>query len=266
MRYQPEHNKARRGIVAILVAVALLALLGIVAIALDGGVLQDSKRRVQGAADAAALAAATVFYENYTKLSVSNPDPGGQAAAAAQQRAANNGFPNNGTTNTVVVNIPPTSGPFTGKIDYAEVIITYKQPRYFSAIWGSTPLPVVARAVARGAWAGSGDGVIVLDPTVKSSLNASGGGTVSVTGGASFIVDSNDAGAGSVTGGGSITANDFEITGGTVGPFNGTVNTGVPPYLRSGPRNTTNRPDKDLCRWPVDRHPCRSLAVLPLPG
>jgi hypothetical protein len=211
------------------VAISLLALLGIVAIALDGGVLQDSKRRVQGAADAAALAAATLFYENYTKLTVSTPDPGGQAAAAAQQRATDNGFPNNGTTNTVVVNIPPVSGPFTGQIDYAEVIITYKQPRYFSAIWGSTPLPVVARAVARGAWKGSGDGVIVLDPTVKSALNASGGGTVGVTGGANFIVDSNNGGAGSVTGGGSITANDFEITGGTVGPFNGTVNTGVPP-------------------------------------
>jgi uncharacterized membrane protein len=113
MRYNQQHNKARRGIVAILVAVALLGLLGIVDIALDGGVLEDSKRRVQNAADAAALAAATVFYENYTQLSVSNPDPGGQAAAAAQQKAANNGFPNNGTTTSVVVNIPTTSGPFT---------------------------------------------------------------------------------------------------------------------------------------------------------
>jgi hypothetical protein len=229
MRYHQQHNKARRGIVAILVAVALLALLGIVAIALDGGVLEDCKRRVQGAADAAALAAATVFYENYTQLSVSNPDPGGQATAAAQQKATNNGFPNNGTTTSVVVNIPPASGPFTGKIDYAEVIITYQQQRHFSAIWGSTSLPVVARAVARGAWVGSKDGVIVLDPTVKSALNASGGGSVNVTGGASFIVDSNDAGAGSVTGGGSLAASDFEITGGTVGTFSGTVNTGVPP-------------------------------------
>src|SRR5262249_26572927 len=103
MWYQQHADKRRRGIVAVLVAVSLIGLVGIVAIALDGGVLQDNKRRVQSAADAAALAAATVLYENYSKLDLSNPDASGQAVDAAQQNASVNGFANNGTTTSVVV-------------------------------------------------------------------------------------------------------------------------------------------------------------------
>jgi hypothetical protein len=225
MLQQRQGNNKRRGIVAILVAAMIVGLLGIVAIALDGGFLQDNKRRVQSAADAAALAAATTLYENYPKVNAQNPDPGGLAAAAAQQNSSTNGFPNDGTTTSVVVNIPPTSGPFANMISYVEVIITYQQSRHFSAIWGSNTLPVVARAVAKGFWGDSKDGVIVLDPTAKSALNASGGGSVTLTGTAHFITNSNNAAAGAVTGGGSLTAPQFDFVGGTVGPFNGPVTT-----------------------------------------
>ena len=78
-------NEKRRGTVAALVAVTITLLLGIVAITLDGGLLQDNKRRVQNAADGAALAAATVIYKNYPSIESSGvADPGGYAADAAQ--------------------------------------------------------------------------------------------------------------------------------------------------------------------------------------
>jgi Flp pilus assembly protein TadG len=48
-------SKRRRGSIVILVAICLIALLGIVALALDGGVLLDQRRHVQAAADALAL-------------------------------------------------------------------------------------------------------------------------------------------------------------------------------------------------------------------
>src|SRR5258708_5754861 len=83
---------------------------------------------------------------------------------------------------TVTVNIPPKSGPFTGKVGHVEVIITFNQPRYFSSIWGSNSLPVKARAVARGRWMASNNGIIVLDPTVQDALNAGGNGTLTVNG------------------------------------------------------------------------------------
>ena len=223
--------RRRRGIVAILVACSLIGILGATAIAVDGGLLQDNKRRTQAAADAAALAAASTIFQNYPTIAISGVfDPGGKAAAAAQAAATANGFPNNGTTSTVVVNIPPKSGPFAGKVSYAEVIITYNQPRYFSGIWSNATVLVRARAVAKGFWGGSGNGVIVLDPVAQYSLDASGQGSVTVTGGAYFIVDSNNVQAARVTGGAAaLTAAKFEITGNTVGVFNGPVETGVLP-------------------------------------
>jgi Putative Flp pilus-assembly TadE/G-like len=220
----------RRGAVAVLVALLLTGLVGLVAIAVEGGLLLDRDRQVQGAADAAALAAATELFVNYPAIEASNfttYDPQGAAVAAALASAQANGFSSD--TSTVTVNIPPKSGPFTGKVAYAEVILTYYQPRFFSQIWGSTPTAVVARAVGRGRWAGSKEGILVLDPSAKYSLNASGTGGVTVTGGANVIVDSSNASAAAATGGGAVTAPDFEITGGYVGTLNGIIHTGVPP-------------------------------------
>lgn len=232
------HNKntiggrSRRGIVAVCTAVMLIVVLTSLALAVDGGLLLDNRRRVQGAADAAALAAATELFKHYPAIVASNyqtADPSGAAADAATASALNNGFNNDGTTSIVEVHVPPSTGAFTGKVGYAEVIVTVNQSRYFSAIWSSANTAVKARAVARGRWAGSGKGIIVLDPSVKDSLDASGTGSVTVTGGAAVIVDSNNAEAGRVTGGGGLKANEFDLTGGYTGPFDGTVYTGVPP-------------------------------------
>src|SRR5215203_3598250 len=101
----------RRATVATLVAISMTLLLGVVAVSLDGGLLQDNKRRVQNATDAAALAAGNVIFRNYpTITSMTNLDPGGAAAAAAKQSAADNGFAHNDTDTFVVVNIPPQNG------------------------------------------------------------------------------------------------------------------------------------------------------------
>jgi hypothetical protein len=222
----------RRGVVAVLVAVLLVAILGVIALVLDGGVLRDSYRSVQGASDAAAMAAASELFVNYPAIVASNYgdcDPNGAARAAALASAAANGFPNDGVHAAVTVSIPPQSGPFVDRVGYAEVKITCYKKRMFSQIWSGTTLPVKARAVARGRWAGSGLGVIVLDPSARSSLNASGGGHATVTGGAAIVVNSNNAEAAVVTGGGSMVADTFEITGGYTGTLNGNVETGVPP-------------------------------------
>src|SRR5438105_3344121 len=145
----------RRGAVAVLVAMLLTVIVGVLAIALDGGLLLDNKRQVQAAADAAALAAGTKLFVNYPAIVASNYtnfDPNKDGETAAKASASANGFPN-GSTATVTVNIPPATGPFTGKVGYAEVTITYNQPRYFSTIWGGSTIPVSARSVARGRWA-----------------------------------------------------------------------------------------------------------------
>src|SRR5262249_5766071 len=216
----------RKGAVLVLVAVLLVVLVGMLALVLDGGLLQDDRRGVQAAADAAALAAATELFKNYTLITPStNPplwDPSGAADSAAKSSATTNGFPNNNTTSTVEVHIPPTSGPFTGQQGCVEVIVTYYQKRYFSTVWGSTQIPVKARAVARARYGATGDGIVILDPTADHALDASGGGSsttesVTVSNSATVCVNSNYSTAARTTGGGSMTAGAFKVVGGYTG-------------------------------------------------
>ena len=51
--------------VVILACVSMVAILGVLALSLDGGSLMAERRKAQAAADAAALAAACDLYDNY---------------------------------------------------------------------------------------------------------------------------------------------------------------------------------------------------------
>ena len=160
----------KRGAIAVLVAVSLIAILAIAALAMDAGKVLDDKRQLQAAADAAALAAADDLFSNYAANA--GTDPSGMAQASALSTASADGFNNNGTTNTVTVNIPPASGIAASKNGYAEVIITLKQTRGFSNIFGSGAVSVTARAVAGG---NPGNvGILVLDPHLQSAVDIEG--------------------------------------------------------------------------------------------
>jgi uncharacterized membrane protein len=135
-------GSTRRGMVAVQVALSLSALMAMLAVVADGGLLLVERRHAQATADAAALAAACDIASGST----------GTASASAMGIATAN---YDGTTPTVTVKIPPLSGNFTvAKIGaaangYAEVIVTWNQQRFFSGIFGSAAIPVSARAVAR---------------------------------------------------------------------------------------------------------------------
>ncbi len=121
-------GSTRRGMVTAQVALSLSALMAMLAVVADGGLLLVERRHAQATADAAALAAA--------------------ASASAMGVASANGYTNDGTTSTVTVNNPPSSGIFQGNVNYFEVIVTWNQQRFFSGIFGSGAIPVSARAVA----------------------------------------------------------------------------------------------------------------------
>ena len=228
MRYS-QHS--RRGTVAVLVALCLVGMVGFVALALDASLLFQDRRTAQAAADSAALAAVGnlfLYYRTNQGL-----DVGGAAANEALTAAAANGFSNDGVNSTVTVNIPPLSGDHVGQAGYAEVIIVQFQQRGFSAIWGSDPIPVKARAVARGTWYPFNAGILVLDPTSSGSLSSNGGSFVTTN--AKVIVDSNSSSATVVTGGGVLTAPEFDLTGipgwntSGGGAFNGPILSGQVP-------------------------------------
>lgn len=219
-------TKKRKGNVIVVLAFCLIAIMSVVAIAVDGGLLQDNRRHVQATADAAAMAAATDLFKHY--LTENGLDLTGSADASARAVVADNGYDT--SSSTVTVNIPPLSGDHLLQPGYAEVIVEYRQPSFFSSIFGQRQIPIRGRAVARGLWVKENNGIILLDPHAKAALNAHGNGYVNVTG-ANVLVNSDDPDAGTGSGGAYLQANAFNVTGGvnSYTPFNGTVNTGVAP-------------------------------------
>jgi hypothetical protein len=149
-----------------LTVLTLTLLVGMVAIAVDGGALLEDRRHVQATADAAALAAAADLYAHYPANA--GADPSGGAAKSALDTAAANGFANDGVNSVVTVTVSPGSyqgGPNAGKplpTGYAEVIVQLNETRKFSNVFAPGTIPVRARAVARGNWVPAPDTVHAL--------------------------------------------------------------------------------------------------------
>jgi hypothetical protein len=207
---RPSCSPRRRGITIPAVALLLTGILGITALAIDGGLLLSDRRRAQAAADAAALAAAMDLYGNF--FSNFGVDTGGAAATSATKTATDNGFTTGVNGTTVTVNIPPLSGPYKKLPGYAEVLITMQQKRYFSTIFGSGDLPVSVRAVAEGTRTPKNNGIIILDPTGSNDLTTTASGDVTVLGG-NIIVDSSDIKGGTISNTGNIKADNIYFTG-----------------------------------------------------
>jgi hypothetical protein len=228
--------------VAVLVVLCLAVLVGVAAIALDGGMALVERRRAQDVADAAALAAATDLFAHYETNN--GQDVNGTAAASALSIAAANGYSNDGTQSIVTVRVSPaqpvqpdptiTDNSGNLKPGYAEVTVQYNEPRFFSAIWGQGTIPITGRAVARGTWTTIPDGVILLDPTSAGALTAKGNASLTVTGG-SVVVNSSDPSGATAVGNATLTAPEFDFAGtpgySTKGnaQFNGTINSGATP-------------------------------------
>jgi hypothetical protein len=144
-----------RGQALALFAIALSALMMAAALAFDVGAVLLERRDQQNAADAAAVAAA-----RYVGTDVS------RARSAAFEAAAANGFIHGVDSQSVVVNYPPTKGPFQGKSRYIEVEIGSTRPSLFASIAGIASFPVGARAVSTNGDLTDGlFSILALDPT-----------------------------------------------------------------------------------------------------
>jgi hypothetical protein len=222
----PQSGARRRGISLVLVTVSIVAVLSVLALSLEGGLLLSERRHAQATADAASMAAAADFYWNwYTNFGT---DPSGTAASSAYYTASQDGYTNDGVNTKVTVNIPPQSGPYTGMAAYVEVIVEYYHTRGFSSLFGTDVIPVRARAVAVGKPNAGEFGILVLDPASKSAFNAGGGGTVQVTN-TPIIVDSSSQQGSIANGGSTVSAPSYYLAGNYTtaggGQFNGTLNT-----------------------------------------
>jgi Putative Flp pilus-assembly TadE/G-like len=223
--------RARRGSALAVTGVSLVAIMGVMAVVLDGGLLMSERRHAQSVADASAMAAAYSLYNNYTQNQ--GLDPSGTAAKEARSIASDNGYVNDGVTSTVTVNIPPLTGSHIGKSGYVEVNLQYNQARCFSALWGAGTMAVTGRSVARGIYSPASAAILLLDPSMPKALNATGNGNVTVTGGGSIVVDSSNSQGGNITGSGNVSASNINFYGSynttSSGRFLGTIKTNVAP-------------------------------------
>ena len=142
------NHLSERGQALILIALAIVGIIGIMGLVIDGGNAFNDRRKAQNAADSAALASA------YARVT------GGNVMEAAMAAAAENGYNNDGVTNFVILYTPPKDGPHAGDIEYIQIIIESHVKTYFARVVGTSEIKNVVETVAR-----------TKPPEIKSLLN-----------------------------------------------------------------------------------------------
>ncbi len=176
-----------RGQVLVLVAVAMITLLGIAALVVDLGMSWMIHRQEQNAADPAAVAAARYINEDGTI------DIGMARSAACFYAHQNQLFDASNTScsaaldpnsTTLVVNYPPdASDPiYAGTPFHVQVKINRQKQIFFGRIFGVQTATVAASAVAANTKGDSNsNSLVALDPNTCSSGVVTGGASVTIT-------------------------------------------------------------------------------------
>ena len=161
-------STTERGQALAVFTVSLTAVVMAAALAFDGGQVMLERRDQQNAADAAAIAAS-----RYVRSDVN------AARAAAISIATANGYTHGVNAQSVLVNIPPTSGPNANTAGYVEVEISNSRPSLFAGVMGLVSMDVAARAVATEiTGAGGTFTIMALEPTACDAMLVSGNGSV----------------------------------------------------------------------------------------
>lgn len=208
------HRIAERGQAIILIVFSIIGLVGMSALAIDGGNAYLERRKTQNAADSAALSGAIARIE------------GGDWRATALASAATNGFDNDGVTNTVELNTPPIGGPYADNPEYIQVIVTSHLETFFGPVIGVPQITVSTQAISQTKPAIYGqmfDGyaLVSLAPhskcDVKRGFFIHGEATLALQGGGLFVNSDNPTCAYIQMGSGGVRIEDespFSIVGG----------------------------------------------------
>jgi hypothetical protein len=207
----------RRGAMLVFIAVAMVGLLGFLAMTLDVGAGSRQRRIAQTAADAGALGGAAEIYRLSDDATV---------VAAAQAEAVRNGF----AVSEITVNRTPTTGSHVGDSKFVEVIINKSIPTIFGSLFSVSSLAVSARAVA-GVGSHSLTCLYSLEPTGSKALEVDNGGELTTNCGVS--INSTNSNAVDVNNSGQLGTGEgtIGISGGWTGnkPPTPTPSTGIAP-------------------------------------
>lgn len=160
-----------RGGIAIMAALLMPVLTLGIGLGAETGYYYMTQRNLQNAADVAAHAAAV-------RLRAGDDEATIHDAALYVAKVA--GFA--ADAGTIVVNVPPKSGPNLGNTASVEVLLTKTQSRFFSGLIDSKSFEIGARAVAAVFSSGSSACVLALAPNVPRAITVSGSTQVSLDG------------------------------------------------------------------------------------
>lgn len=173
-------NRTERGQTIVLIAVAIVGLVGFTALAIDGGNAFSDRRNAQNAADTAALSAALAKVRN------------NDWNAIGQTIASSNGYDNDNVTNSVNLYNPPVDGPYAGNNEYIQVIIVSHVNTFFASIVGVEQVTNTVDAVARAKPPTvdpriQGNAMVSLAPSECQAVYIHGTAATTLTGGGIFV-------------------------------------------------------------------------------
>jgi Flp pilus assembly protein TadG len=217
----------QRGQALILITLAIVGLIAMTALAVDGGLSYADRRNAQNASDSAALAGALAYAR------------GNNISTAAQSRAFSNGYTNNGTDVVTVTAVSSPSGVCPGNPTGKDITveITSHKDTFFGPVVGINQVTNTVTATARACDSTNkalfnGNAIVALAPT-GNVYDAHGTPIWNITGGGIFANSSSSFAA---TCGGNAGVNSPSVTavGGTSFTCHtvniGTVTTGVHQY------------------------------------
>lgn len=203
------------GNIVIIAAFTMPVLVGTAGLGTEYGLWVYKQHAMLSAADSSALSAAMA---------------GTNIIVEGQGVAGSYGFVNGLNSTTVAVNQPPTSGTHTTTPGAVEVVITQSRPRLLSALFGSTPITISARAVAVPRTTGSGC-VLALDARASGAVTMQGSTQVDLE---ECGLYDDSASYTAMSTGGTLSAQSVNVVGGISGGTGGIsatdgINTGVLP-------------------------------------
>ena len=210
-------TKDDRGAIAIIIALSLPVIIGIMGLGVDATNWYLSKRKSQTAVDAAALSGVLTLH--YTKNSSTAKD-------AAKLAAGDNGFVDGQATPgagapTITPHIPPIQGKYIGSDKAVELVIEQPQIAFLAHLVFKGAVNISTRAVAITKNVPGVYCVTSLNQEEQGAIDTGGNAVVNM--GCGMIANSQHNGAVDIYGTAEITASPVAAVGGVVTTGGGTI-------------------------------------------
>ncbi len=204
------------GSYVIVSALLMPVLVGTAGLGTEVGWWYYKHKNMQSAADSGAVSAATAVTAS------------GDLTAEANAVTANYGYANAVNNVTINVNQPPKTGNYITNSQAVEVIVSQPQQRLLSALFGSDPVMITARAVALP---NSGTGcVLALNASASPGVNVSGSNQLNLIK-CNLYSNSNASPSLNVSGSATVAANQVGVVGDVSGTSNITATNGVRTHM-----------------------------------